>query len=315
MENMERSKAFFINGGAGRVICSVPAFELYEQESTDKDFIIVCEGGTELFKGHPTLDQRTYDIWHKNLFKDQLVNRNIVSLEPYRIWEYYNQKCSLSQAFDIEINNKGIRDLPKPTLQLSKHELLLGRQLTSEIKKTLNKQKIIVVQPFGRGIEHIDGSFVDSTSRSIEYADLKSLIKKLQDKHFAVVLMSEMKLDTSTFGCKDDIAQPENLNLRQWAAVIKQSNHFFGCDSLGQHLAYAVKCPTTVVIGSTFPINVSYPNEKTFNILDLGEFQREYSPIRITMDERIDRKHETIMAMTPEIQDYTINAILGKKQK
>lgn len=315
MENMERSKAFFINGGAGRVICSVPAFELYEQESTDKDFIIVCEGGTELFKGHPTLDQRTYDIWHKNLFKDQLVNRNIVSLEPYRIWEYYNQKCSLSQAFDIEINNKGIRDLPKPTLQLSKHELLLGRQLTSEIKKTLNKQKIIVVQPFGRGIEHIDGSFVDSTSRSIEYADLKSLIKKLQDKHFAVVLMSEMKLDTSTFGCKDDIAQPENLNLRQWAAVIKQSNHFFGCDSLGQHLAYAVKCPTTVVIGSTFPINVSYPNEKTFNILDLGEFEREYSPIRITMDERIDRKHETIMAMTPEIQDYTINAILGKKQK
>ena len=315
MENMERSKAFFINGGAGRVICSVPAFELYEQESTDKDFIIVCEGGTELFKGHPTLDHRTYDIWHKNLFKDQLVNRSIVSLEPYRIWEYYNQKCSLSQAFDIEINNKGIRDLPKPTLKLSKHELLLGRQLTSEIKKTLNKQKIIVVQPFGRGIEHIDGSFVDSTSRSIEYTDLKSLIKKLQDKHFAVVLMSEMKLDTSTFGCKDDIAQPENLNLRQWAAVIKQSNHFFGCDSLGQHLAYAVKCPSTVVIGSTFPINVSYPNEKTFNILDLGEFQREYSPIRITMDERIDRKHETIMAMTPEIQDYTINAILGKKQK
>ena len=315
MENMERSKAFFINGGAGRVICSVPAFELYEQESTDKDFIIVCEGGTEVFKGHPTLDQRTYDIWHKNLFKDQLANRNIVSLEPYRIWEYYNQKCSLSQAFDIEINNKGIRDLPKPTLQLSKHELLLGRQLTSEIKKTLNKQKTIVVQPFGRGIEHIDGSFVDSTSRSIEYADLKSLIKKLQDKHFAVILMSEMKLDTSTFGCKDNIAQPENLNLRQWAAVINQSNHFFGCDSLGQHLAYAVKCPSTVVIGSTFPINVSYPNEKTFNILDLGEFQREYSPIRITMDERIDRKHETIMAMTPEIQDYTINAILGKKQK
>ena len=70
-----------------------------------------------------------------------------------------------------------------------------------------------------------------------------------------------------------------------------------------------------MVIGSTFPINVSYPKEKTFNILDLGEFQREYSPIRITMDERIDRKHETIMAMTPEIQDYTINAILGKKQK
>jgi hypothetical protein len=50
-----RSKAFFINGGAGRVICSIPALEKYREESGDKDFIIVCEGGTDFFKGHPTL--------------------------------------------------------------------------------------------------------------------------------------------------------------------------------------------------------------------------------------------------------------------
>ena len=34
---MSRSKAFFINGGAGRMIASIPAFELYEKESDDKD--------------------------------------------------------------------------------------------------------------------------------------------------------------------------------------------------------------------------------------------------------------------------------------
>ncbi len=49
-----RSKAFFVNGGAGRVLCSIPAFEKYEEESGDEDFIIVCEGGMELYKGHPT---------------------------------------------------------------------------------------------------------------------------------------------------------------------------------------------------------------------------------------------------------------------
>ena len=53
---MTRSKAFFINGGAGRMICSIPAFEKYEEESGDKDFIIVCEGGTDVYKGHPKLD-------------------------------------------------------------------------------------------------------------------------------------------------------------------------------------------------------------------------------------------------------------------
>ena len=47
----------------------------------------------------------------------------------------------------------------------------------------------------------------------------------------------------------------------------------------------------------------------------MGEDSREYSPIRITPDERVDRKHEHIMSMTPEIHDYVINTILGKAEK
>jgi hypothetical protein len=312
---MSRSKAFFINGGAGRVICSIPAFEKYEQESGDTDFIIVCEGGTEFYKGHPTLDKRTYDVWHKHLFVEKLKDKDIISLEPYRVWEYYNQQCSLAQAFDIEINKKGIRELPKPTLLLSKEELVTGRQLVSEVKKTLKKEKVIVFQPFGRGIQYIDESFVDTTSRSIEYKDVKALIRKLQENNYAVIMMSEIKLDLREEKYKDDVAAPENLNLRQWAAVIKYANHFFGCDSVGQHLAYAVGKESTVVMGSTFPINVSYPNCSFFNILDMGEDTREYSPIRITVDERIDRKHENIMTMNSDIHDFVINTILNKKKK
>ena len=94
-----RSKAFFVNGGAGRVISSIPAFEKYAE--THDDFVIVCEGGTDFFKGHPTLDGKVYDNWHKNLFQTELKDRDIVSTEPYRVWEYYNQKCSLAQAYDI----------------------------------------------------------------------------------------------------------------------------------------------------------------------------------------------------------------------
>lgn len=312
---MSRSKAFFINGGAGRVICSIPAFELYEKESGDKDFIIVCEGGTDLFKGHPTLDDRTYDHWHKNLFKEKIKDRDVVSPEPYRIWEYYNQQCSLAQAFDIEINGKGIRELSKPNLYLSKEELLAGRQVIGEIKRTLKKDKAIVFQPFGRGIQYIDESFVDPTSRSVEYKDVKALIRKLQENGFAVIMMSELKLDLREEKYKDDVAAPENVGLRQWAAIIKYADHFLGCDSVGQHLSYAMNKPSTVILGATFPINVSYPSVPTFNILDMGEETREYSPIRITMDERVDRKHEHIMSMSPEIHDYVINTILGKQEK
>ena len=311
---MTRSKAFFINGGAGRMICSIPAFEKYEEESGDKDFIIVCEGGTDVFKGHPTLDQRVYDHWHRNLFQDKLKNMDIVSPEPYRIWEYYNQKCSIAQAFDIEINGKGIRPLPKPTLVLSKDELLNGRYAVSEVKKKLKKDKLVVFQPFGRGIEYIDETLVDKTGRSFELKDLKQIIKKLQSNGYAVMMMSEFKVDLTDAKLKDEVATPENTNIRVWAAIIKYADAFLGCDSLGQHLAYAVSTPVTAVIGSTYPINVSYPDAEGVDILDMGEVDREYSPIRITMDERVDRKNEKLMTMNDDITTLIVNHVIGKKE-
>jgi len=310
---MTRSKAFFVNGGAGRMITSVPAFEKYEEESGDRDFIIVCEGGTDVFKGHPTLDSRTYDVWHKGLFKDYLRDRDIVTTEPYRIWEYYNQQCSIAQAFDIQINDKGIRELPKPTFRLSKDELLNGRQVVSQVKQKLKKDKLVVLQPFGRGIEYIDETLVDRTARSFELKDVKQIIKKLQEKDFAVILMSEFKIDLSDAKLKDEVAMPENVNFRIWAAIIKYAQHFLGCDSLGQHLAYIMETPSTVITGSTYPINVSYPDCDYFDILDMGEVSREYSPIRILPDERVDRLNENIMTMNDDITTLVVEHVLGKR--
>ena len=309
---MQRHSAFFVNGGIGRVICSIPAFEKYLTESPADDFIIVCEGGSEIFKGHPTLDKRTYDLWHKNLFKEKLIDRNIVTTEPYRVWEYYNQQCSLAQAFDIQINNKGIRELPKPSLYLSKDELLTGRHLVSEVKKKLKKDKVIVLQPFGRGIEYIDETLVDKTGRSFELRDVKKFIRKLQDLGFAVILMAEFRIDLSSEKLRDEVATPENVNIRQWAAIIKYSDHFLGCDSVGQHLAYSVGTTASVLTGSTFPVNVSYPDVSSVDIFDLGEVVREYSPIRITVDERVDRTNENIMSMNDEIIDVVINNIKSR---
>ena len=307
-----RSKAFFINGGYGRVLCSIPALENYEKESGDKDFIIVCEGGTDAFKGHPKLDDRAFDVWHKQLFKDKLKDRDIKSLEPYRVWEYYNQKCNLPQAFDIEINGQGIRELQRPALYLSKDEILVGKKLIKEVKEKLKKEKVIVVQPFGRGIQQIDNHLVDQTGRSIEIADLKILIRKLQEQNFAVIMMSEVMIDFSNEKFKDEVAVPQNVSLRQWAAAIKFADHFLGCDSVGQHISYAMETPSTVVTGPTFPINISYPECDYFEIVDLGMHDRVYDPIRIMPDESVSRHNENLMTMIPAIHDYVIDRILRK---
>ena len=66
-----RAKAFFINGGAGRVITSIPALEKYA-ESHD-DFVIVCEGGMNFYKSHPVLHKYAFDSWHKICLKTHQV--------------------------------------------------------------------------------------------------------------------------------------------------------------------------------------------------------------------------------------------------
>ena len=144
-----RSKAFFVNGGAGRVISSIPAFEKYAE--TNDDFIIVCEGGTDFFKGHPVLDGKVYDHWHKNLFQQHIKHRDCETPEPYRVWHYYNQKCSLAQAYDIAINGLDEpRELPKPTINLNKTEVISGYNIVEEIKATLQISTPIIVLAYDK---------------------------------------------------------------------------------------------------------------------------------------------------------------------
>ena len=72
-------KAFFINGGAGRVLCSIPAFE--HLASTGDDFIIVSEAWTELYMLSDKLRDRVFQYGHKNLFQDYLKDRKQTRLQ------------------------------------------------------------------------------------------------------------------------------------------------------------------------------------------------------------------------------------------
>ena len=314
-----RSKAFFVNGGAGRVISSIPAFEKYA-ESHD-DFVIVCEGGTDFFKGHPTLDGKVYDNWHKNLFQTELKDRDIVSTEPYRVWEYYNQKCSLAQAYDIQINELDEpRELPVPRVELAKMEAIQGFNAVEEVKKGTGKDKVLVVQPFGRSVEQIGDDFIaDITSRSFPLNAIVEIINELK-KDYGVIIMSEMHfpLEENEEKAKIKVARPQIQDMRLWGGIINAADHFLGCDSMGQHLAKALEGTATVVVGSTFPVNISYPNDKDFDIIDIGEGRRKYSPIRISQEEHIERFNDQAMEMDKSQIKQVVDSVrkrLGKSKK
>ena len=305
-----RAKAFFINGGAGRVICSIPAFVKYAE--THDDFIIVCEGGMNFYKAHPVLHKYAFDNWHKNLFEDYLKSRDCVTPEPYRQWHYYNQKCNIAQAFDMEIN--GIaepRELPSPSIKLSKTEAITALNTIEEIKNVTGKDKVVVFQPFGRGVQVEQEYIIDPSSRSFHTTHAVDLINNLR-KDYAVVIMSEFQFQIGEQ--TPHVAWPQ-ADIRVWAGIIQNADHFVGCDSVGQHIAKSTETSVTAVIGSTYPVNISYPEDSTFDIIDVGENDRTFSPIRLTMEDYQDMMNDECMNMSKDVYDKVVSSCrkrLGK---
>lgn len=280
-------KTFFINGGAGRIICSISALEEYHK--TNEDFIVIADGnGQELFKGSSFQDKVFFSN-HKNLFEDFIIKCDeLVTPEPYHLKEYITQKCSINAGFNSEINDS-LEEL-SPKIYLSIAEQLEAQNIVKEVKAKSGKDKVIFVQPFGRGAELHGENILDLGSRSFMESDAY-YIPEVLAQNYAVIVMSEFELKYRN----EAIAQPKIPSLRLWGALIGASDYFIGCDSLGQHFAKALNVPATVVLGATFPTNVSYPNDVSFNIVDLGKNKRVYQPIRISSTEYQDMKNDGLM--------------------
>jgi len=301
------NKAFFINGGSGRVLCSMPALERYAE--TDDNFVIVAESWGELYLCNKKLRDKVYFPMNKDLFENQLKDRKIISPEPYRVNQYFNQKCNLIQAFDIEINGlDDVRETGKLNLDLSKEEQITGYNLVDEVRQTLQKEKVIVLQPFGQSSK-MEGRFIyDTTGRSFEVTNVQQLIEELRDD-YGIILMSEIEIP----GWQEQgIAHPKGVDLNKWIGVINAADYFLGCDSVGQHMANSVGKPATVVIGSTYPENISYPDNKNFTIIDNGDGRRRYSPIRLTHDIYTDRNNEDLMVLDSSKVKEIVKSIKDK---
>lgn len=268
-------KTVFINGGAGRMLCALPALERFMSENPDG--YIVTEAGLDFVLGNRLLQDRTFDVNTKGLFENTVRHGEVISPEPYRDYEYFNQKISISQAFDKLINGNVRENFDyRPNLILNKEEELHGVAVIKHAKEEHKKEKTIVIQPFGRGSINDDNLKIvaDYSTRSLETKTYLAIAKALRE-HYNVVSMSEFEIPGDEYSIN-----PKQLSLRKWAAVIETADYFIGCDSVGQHLAYSSNTPGTVILGSTFAVNVSYPNY--FNIIEKEGYDKRYAPIRLS---------------------------------
>lgn len=299
-------KAFFINGGAGRVLCSIPALEYYK-DNVDPDVVIVPESWPELFLSS-SLRSNVMPMNTPGLF-EKIKDREIISPEPYRLNAYFNQRVNLIQAFDMLINGVDETTESKSiNLDVGKNDQIYGYNLVNQVKAQFQKEKCVVFQPFGSGVK-MEGNFIwDSSGRSFELKDVIETVDELA-KDYAVIIMSQTQIPTDrAMGA----AIPDNASLLQWMGIINACDYFLGCDSMGQHYAHALGKPATVVIGSTFPENISYPNNKDFTIIDNAKETRTYQPFRITGDPVLERDNEDNMILTEDNFKKMIKSIKNK---
>lgn len=292
-----RSTAFQINGGLGRVICSIPALEKYQEAVPDDDFIIVSEFAVEAFAGHPTLHRRAYSTKSHNLFMDKIKDRNYYIPEPYAVWEYYNQKANIIEAFDISINNVGLRPLPVPSIFLNAYETTVAVDTLESLKCKNKKDKVLIIQPFGRGTSFSTNSKVlDPFGKSITIHALEKILKELISKYICI-LMTEHEVSFEDKTVANSVHYLHNMPARNWFGIIAKADAFLGCDSLGQHVSNIFNVPSVIVLGSTYAENVSYPNNPLFTILDFNTKNKMYSPIRLCQDDISDRANETALRL------------------
>jgi Glycosyltransferase family 9 (heptosyltransferase) len=283
----------YIDGGAGRVIAAIPALLKFHRLNPNKDWSVVIPAWDALLWSIPELQDRTYGADTKGLWDNVVQYADLIMTpEPYRLPAYFKQEISLAEAFDREINNTtDHNDLGVPKLIFNKAEEKWAVNTIADIKQQQQKDKTIIIQPFGRGATLDRADIVDSASRSLSADAYVSLTKKLSAK-YNMVFFGDPQFQVATDSYT--IKLPPQTDLRMWAALIDCADYFVGVDSVGQHMARATDTPGTVIFGSTFPINTSYPDY--FQIIEKAG-QKKYSPIRITGLDSIlaDRYNDTMM--------------------
>jgi len=298
-------KLFIIDGGAGRAIAAIPA--LIKHSKKNDDFGILVYGWDTLYWGIPELQDRTFNPEQKGIFEQVVLKaEEIISPEPYRVPGYFKQEKSLAEAFDYLINNTDDHsDLGVPTLVTSKMEEANGAGIIVDAKREQKKNKTIVIQPYGRSIQkHPTGALLDESSRSLDPQSYLKLVKKLSTK-YNVVLMCEHQFHDQ----QDTYTLKPNVDIRTWVPFIAAADYFIGVDSVGQHIARAVGTPGTVILGSTFAVNITYPDY--FNIIEKKD-AKKYSPIRIsTLEGHLaDRANDTLMDFSDEELNVIYSSII-----
>jgi len=240
-----------IDGGLGRQITAIPALEKFV--SKNPDTTIISHFWTAVYYGNKLLSDITFDVNTKGLF-DRIKDTKIIKPEPYHNTNYINERISLADAFNEEINGDNEK-MPVPRIHLSPSELKIGKTNT----RTSNK-KVVCFQPFGSTAIFSKDDVLDTSARSLSKEATIRIIQRLRGEGIDIAFFDNRDVP---FLDRNQFLPINRIDYREWAAVIANCDYFIGADSSGQHIARSFDLPGTVIVGGTNVTNVTYPEHFT----------------------------------------------------
>lgn len=303
---MSTRYSVILSGGAGRILTAIPALEAYVYQ-TCGEVRIFTYGWSELFLGNPTLQNISFDINQKGN-SEYMRQSKIIAPEPYFSRDYMNQDSNLvlawGEVLDVELDESAIEG----SIYLSTLEQDFASNAVESLKRQMNKNKVVVFQPYGSGAKLSGGKVMDSSNRSLP-TDMVRQIGTELSKVAGVIYFGPDEMFPEGTPMANTKELVPNRDLRFWAAMIANSDGFIGIDSVGQHMARAFDKKTSLILGATFRENISYETElaRTFRNPDFR--LPTYVPIRLnTVDADLaDRMNDGIMNFSKEETDKIIN--------
>lgn len=280
--------AFKIDGGLGRVICSLAPLQ-------KNGGLAIVHGWKDCFIGSDVMA-----IEHDSLYLDYAVaNHDIATPEPYHLVKYRTGEWNMVEAFDYLINGKVTMSMP--TLTSNPH-IVYG--MRSQLLDTCGG-KIISIHPFGTDTTtHGDGQ------RDITDKHLLQLIKEVNALDLKPLIIGDDKerIDVFCEYCNNVEAEviaciPKSL--QEYFALIESSDYFIGCDSSGMHIAAAYGVQGAIVFGGT--ADKKYYPEHFFEFKPKNVIKTDSSPRMGSIHNMSFVKPKNTMEYRLDLQSFRVH--------
>jgi len=259
---MEKPIVVQIDGGIGRVICSIPALETLAKSRR----VIVVTSYPEVFYNNPNI-YKVYSLNHAYLWEDVIRHGEFTHPEPYHHQAYYNQELHLMQVFNLLLTGDA-GTITTPNLFQTADEDTWAKNFIEERKRE-RQRSVVLLQCFGSSAVLTNNTVQDNSKRSLPLNVADAICRNTD---YTYINVSHLTLDYPN-------VWQHTFTLRQIFSLVAHCDFIVGIDSFLLHVGNCFGKSGVAFFGGTYPQNLSYSQ---YQLVQRKGFPKNYIPNRFS---------------------------------